>query len=96
MNQLKVAEEKGLKDVLVFQLTDSDSVAAYSLEEAKSWYKEKYSIDEDDLLSDDDVEIVSMDKKVRKGEDDEGLISVKEIVNTYWDDEPFIVTTSLY
>ncbi|MBH0159076.1 hypothetical protein IHV10_22155 [Fictibacillus sp. 5RED26] len=95
MKKLEVAEEKGLQDVLVFQISDDESVAAYSLEEAKSWYMNEYGISEDELYSDDDIEIVPMDKKVRRGEDEEGLISVQEIVNTYWEGTPFIATTTL-
>lgn len=96
MKKLEVIEEKGLKDVCVFQLCESDAVAAYSLEEAKTWYKELTGLSDDELYSDEDVEIVSLDYKVRKGEEVPDLISVREIVETYWNGEPFIAISSMY
>lgn len=91
---LSKGEVKGLQDVRVFQLCECDAVAAYTLEEAKSWYKSLTGLKEDDLYSDDEIELVSPDYKVRKGEDDPELISVKEIVEMYWEGEPFIAITT--
>ncbi|MFA9459103.1 hypothetical protein ACERJO_20470 [Halalkalibacter sp. AB-rgal2] len=93
MNTLKVVEEKGLEDVQVFQLCECDAVASYSLDGAKAYYKELTGLSDEELYSDDEVEIVSFDKKVRKREDDDELITVREIVEAYWDGNPFIAVT---
>lgn len=96
MKNLEIIEEKGLQDVQVFQVCESDAVAAYSLDEAKAWYKELTGLSDDELHSDDDVEILSPDYKVRIGEELPGLISVKEIVETHWAGKPFIAVTTVY
>lgn len=94
MNELKITEEKGLNDIRVFQICECDAVATYSLEEAKSWYKEFTGLSDDDLYSDNEIKTVSFDYEVRKSEDDQELISVGEIVNLYWEGEPFIAITT--
>ncbi len=94
MKNLEVIEEKGLQDVRVFQICESDAVAAYSQDEARGWYKKLTGLSDDDLYSYENVEIVSPDYKVRKGEDEPGLITVGEIVKTYWNGEPFIAITT--
>lgn len=94
MNKLEIVEEKGLQDVHVFQICESDAVAAYSQDEAREWYKGLTGLSDDDLYSYDEVEIVSPEYKVRKGEDEPGLITVREIVETYWNGEPFIAITT--
>lgn len=91
---LEIVDEKGLQDVRVFQLCESDAVAAYTQDEAREWYKQLTGLSDDDLYPYDDVEIVSPDYKVRKGEDEPGLITVREIVETYWNGEPFITITT--
>ena len=93
---LVVAEEKGLQDVKVFQLCECDAVAAYTLEEAKLWYTKTTGITDDEMYDDEEIEVVSLDSKVRKDEDTADLISVREIVETYWNGEPFIAVTALY
>lgn len=96
MEELKVIDEKGLHDVFVFQVCESDSVASYSLEEAIEFYKNLTGLTDDDLYEYDEIEIVSFDKKVRDGEDSQGLITVGEIVKRYWEGKPFIATTFGY
>lgn len=94
MEELKVAEKKGLQDVHVFEICECDAVAAYSLEEAISWYKETTGLTDSDLYEHDDIQKVSLDYKVRNSEEDDGLISVREILETHWNGEPFIVYSS--
>lgn len=91
---LEIAEVKGLQDVHVFQICESDAVAAYSQDEAREWYKQVTGLSDDDLYPYDEVEIVSPGYTVRKGEDEPGLITVREIVETYWNGEPFIAITT--
>jgi hypothetical protein len=86
---------EGLKDVLVFQVCECDSVAAYSCEEAVAWYKEETGLDGDELYEWDEIKIVPFDKKFWKDEERRELITVKEIVNNEWDGKPFIVTSEL-
>lgn len=94
MKNIKIADEKGLKDVKVYRLCECDAVAAYTEEEARSWYKNLTGLSDEDLYKPDEVEIVSPEYKIRKGEDDPELITVGEIVETYWDGEPFIAITT--
>lgn len=91
---LEIADEKGLQDVLVFQLCECDAVAAYSLDEAKSWYKAETGLTDEDLYSDEEVKIVSPDLVVRKDADSSDFITVREIVDAYWEGEPFIAIST--
>ena len=94
MGNLFTVEEKGLQDVKVFWLCECDAVAAFTLEEARVWYKELTGLTDEELYEDEDVAIVSPDHKVHKGEDDLELITVKEIIETYWDGKPFIAIST--
>ncbi|AKO92029.1 hypothetical protein BEH_07900 [Priestia filamentosa] len=94
--EVEVAEVKGLNDVKVFQLCECDAVAAYSLEEAREWYKNLTGLEDDELYKLSEVSEVSLDMKVRKGEEVEGMITVGQIIQDYWNGEPFIAVTNLY
>lgn len=94
METLKIAEVKGLEDVQVFRLCECDAVAAYSLDEAIAWYKELTGLTDWELYAEEDMEVVSPDLMIKKSEDDTSLISVKEIVEKYWDGTPFIAITT--
>ncbi|MNW28134.1 hypothetical protein D3C74_49470 [compost metagenome] len=94
MEELKIAETKGLADVYAYQLCESTAVAAYSLEEAKNWYKELTGLEDEDLYSDDELEIVSDDYMVYEDDSMNGMISVGDIIDQRWVGGPFIVFTS--
>lgn len=94
MEKLKIAEEKGLRDVHVYQICECDAVAAYSLEEAKSFYTELTGVKEAELYSDDEVEIIPPEYMVRNSEDNDKLISIQEILDDHWEGEPFIVCST--
>lgn len=86
-----------LKSVQVFWLCECYAVASYSLDEAISWYKESADLRDfylDNLYDYDEIEVISPDYKVQKSEDDTQLISVKEIVEKYWNGTPFMVATT--
>ncbi|MCY7484413.1 hypothetical protein [Paenibacillus alvei] len=93
--QLDIADEKGLKDVHVYQLCECDAVAAYSLEEAKAWYLELTGISDGVLYPDWEIEIVPQDVKVYESEDSSKRITLREIIETYFNGEPFIVFSTL-
>ncbi|EJW19922.1 hypothetical protein M5X17_00365 [Paenibacillus alvei] len=93
--QLDIADEKGLKDVHVYQLCECDAVAAYSLEEAKAWYLELTGISDGGLYPDWEIEIVPQDVKVYESEDSSKRITLREIIETYFNGEPFIVFSTL-
>ncbi|MBO0962361.1 hypothetical protein J1P26_21900 [Neobacillus sp. MM2021_6] len=92
---LEIVEEKGLKDVLVFQVCECDSVAAYSLEEALAWYKGLTGLKDDELYDYDEIKIVPFDKEVWNDEERTRLISVREIIDNEWEGTPFIVTSEI-
>lgn len=94
MNELIVAEEKGLKDVLVFQICECDAVAAYSQDEAREWYKDQTGLTDDELYSYDEVDIVPLDSEVYEDEERKDKVSVQEIINRYWNGEPFIALST--
>jgi len=81
------------KDVKVFQLNDSDAVAAYTLEDAKEWYLAHTGLSAKNAFEDYEAEEVSNDYKVYKTEEnmEHGKIKVQEIVKQYWQGTPFIV-----
>lgn len=94
MGELEEAEVKGLQDVLVFQLCECDAVAAYSLEEAKVWYKNLTGLSDTDLYPYEEVDIIPLDYQVYKEENSLEKVMVSEIIQTYWDGEPFIAITT--
>ncbi|MGF7046372.1 hypothetical protein J2T13_000848 [Paenibacillus sp. DS2015] len=93
MNKLEVIDEKGLQDVMVFRLCDSDAVAAYSQEEARTFYKELTGVKDDELFTDDEVEIISLDSEIWDDEDKTIKKKLKDVVNEQWDGEPFIAVS---
>lgn len=93
MEELKVAEEKGLQNVIVFRLCDSDAVAAYSLEEAKAFYKELTGVEEYDLYTDDEVEIFSPEDEIWDDEDRRNKKMLKDVINERWNGVPFIAVS---
>ncbi|AMM44985.1 hypothetical protein SP15_185 [Bacillus phage SP-15] len=93
MPELQIAESHGLQDVLVFQLCDCDSVAAYTLDEAIDWYKNLTGLTDDELYPYDEIETVPFDYQVRISESDSTLTTVRQIVDQLWDGTPFIVTS---
>ncbi|OEH52953.1 hypothetical protein AQ616_18790 [Oceanobacillus sp. E9] len=82
------------KEIRVFQICEGDAVAAEYLEDAIEWYKDLTGFDDDELYASEDIEIYDPEKYVRKDEDEEGRITVKEIVNEYWAGKPFIAVTT--
>ncbi|MGG6311581.1 hypothetical protein [Paenibacillus macerans] len=94
MEELKIAEVKGIRDVRVFQICECDAVAAYSLEEALAWYKENTGLAEDELYSVDEMEVVPMDREVYDCESGEKLVSVQELIKRYWNGTPFIALST--
>lgn len=94
MEKLKIADEKGLQDVHVFQLCECDAVAAYTLEDALEWYKENTGLEDDELYNIDEIEEVPMDYEVYDCESVDKRVSVQEIINRYWNGTPFIALTT--
>lgn len=94
MEELKIADVVGLQDVRVFRLCECDSVAAYSLQEAISWYKENTGLADDELYSIDEMEVVPMELEVYDSESGDDRVSVQEIINRYWNGTPFIALST--
>lgn len=80
--------------VYVFQVCECDAVAAFSLEEALSWYKNLTGLEVGELYEYDDIELIKHNHKVNKAEGDSGLITVREILEKHWKGEPFIAVTT--
>ncbi len=94
MEELQAVKEERLRDVFVFQICEYDAVAGHTLEEAKCWYKELTGLGDDELYSDEEIEIVSFDYEVWNDEERTEIITVREIVDIYWSGEPFIAITT--
>jgi hypothetical protein len=82
---------EGLDRVKVFELCDYASVAAFSQEEARSWYIESTGVEDTDLRSREEVTEVPFDLMVWDNEEMTEKIAVGEIVKQEWKGEPFIV-----
>jgi hypothetical protein len=87
---LEIAEEKGLQDVKVFRVCECDAVAAYSQEEAISWYKELTGLSDDELYDYEEVEVMSLDGEHWDDEERTRKRTLKSVVEEYWNGEPFI------
>lgn len=95
MEELKVIDEKGLKDVRVFRLCECDAVAAYTLDEAIEWYKEQTGLADDELYPREEIKILSPDYKVYKDAyNSEEMITLSELVDQEWRGEPFIACST--
>lgn len=94
MQELQIAEEKGLRDVRVFQVCECEAVAAYSLEEAVAWYKEHTGLADDELYSVDEMKEVSLSHEIYDSEAMNEKITVQEVINRYWMGKPFIAFSS--
>lgn len=79
--------ELGLRDVKVFRVNETDAVAAYTLVDAVSWYKKNVT---SDVYEYEDIEELPLDTQVWKSEDSEERQTVREILDSLWDGEPFI------
>ena len=94
MNELKIAEVKGLRDIKVFQVNECDTVAAYSLSEAKEAYKRITGMDDEEAFYDFEAEERSLDERIWDDEDRKSKSSMREIINQHWNGEPFIVCST--
>ncbi|WP_258831482.1 hypothetical protein [Peribacillus frigoritolerans] len=92
MNELKIAQELGLDDVKAFQLNDDDTVAAFTLEEAKVHYKRITGLDDEDAFREPTER--SLDAMIWEDEHMKNKISIREAIKMYWEGEPFIVASS--
>ncbi|HAM79582.1 hypothetical protein [Ornithinibacillus bavariensis] len=84
------------KEIRVFQICESDAVAAEREEDAVKWYQKLTGLEDDELYAPEDIEIVDPEKEVLNGEDTKETIKVREIVKEYWTGEPFIAVTEYY
>jgi hypothetical protein len=85
-----------IKDVKVFEICDSDAVAARTLEEAIAWYTDHTGIGLEELHEEKDIREVERDYMVWDDETRNRKISVEQILLDYWQDEPFIVYSDNY
>jgi hypothetical protein len=85
-----------LKDVKVYEICDSDAVAATSVKEAVAWYTDHTGIGLEELHKEKDIREVDRDYKVWDDETMTRKISVEQILNDYWSGEPFIVYSDNY
>ncbi|MCP3742726.1 hypothetical protein [Rossellomorea sp. BNER] len=93
IRELEVVEVKGLEDVKVFRICESDAVAAYSLQEAKAYYKGITGLNDSDLYSDEDVEVIPLETKFWNDEEMTHKRTLKEMLEIHWGGDPQIVIT---
>jgi hypothetical protein len=84
-----------LDGVHVFQICECDAVAAHSVEEARVWYKNLTGQDDDELYTDEDVELIDPDYSVWTDENKTGRETVGKIVTENWKGKPFIVFSTM-
>jgi hypothetical protein len=98
-NTLPMADMHNLlriKDVKVFEICDSDAVAARTLEEAIAWYTDHTGIGLEELHEEKDIREIERSYMVWDDETRSRKISVEQILEDYWQDEPFIVYSDNY
>lgn len=98
-NTLPMADMQNIlkiKDVKVFEICDSDAVAARTVEEAIAWYTDHTGIGLEELHEEKDIREVERDYMVWDDETRNRKISVEQILLDYWQDEPFIVYSDNY
>lgn len=83
-----------LLKVKVFQLNEYDAVAAFSLEEAKEWYKDYTGLSADEAFYDYEAHEILGEEKIYEDENREEMVSVNKIVEAYWQGSPFIAVTT--
>lgn len=84
------------KKIRVYQICESDAVAAEWDTDAVKWYKNLTGLTDDKLYALEDVEIVDPETKVYANEDSEEIITVREIVEAHWIGDPFIAVSEIY
>jgi hypothetical protein len=90
---LETAEEKGLQDVMVFRVCECDAVAAYSQEEATTWYKKLTGLDDDELYDYDEVEVMPLDAEYWYDEKRTHKRTLTSMIEERWEGQPFIALT---
>lgn len=82
------------KKVYVYQICECDAVAAYSEEEAREWYKQQTGLEDKELYTSDEVEVLPPEYKVYKAETKDEMITIQEIIDSEWKGEPFIACST--
>lgn len=83
-----------MENVKVFQLNEFDSVAAFSLEEAKEWYRNETGLSSEEAFYDYIPHERGMEEKVYTDETCTDMQSLESVVKECWRGEPFIATSS--
>lgn len=86
--------ELGGKTVRVFQVCESEAVAAETLEEAYEFYKDTTGLDEDDLYPIEQIETVNLNTEIYKEEGSKEKMKVRDMLIEEWKGLPFIAITS--
>ena len=96
IDKLEIVEEKGLQDVKVFRICESDAIAAYSLEEAKSFYKKQTGVSDNEIYADHEVEVIPLETKFWNDEEMTHKRTLREMVEEHWDGKPhFIISWNI-
>jgi len=84
------------KEIRVYQICESDAVAAEWDTDAVEYYKDLTGLEEDELYAPENWEVIDPSKVVCVSEESEETITVREIVKEHWKGEPFIALTIDY
>lgn len=85
---------EGLINMKAFQINESDTVAAYTLEEAKQYYRKITGLSDDDAFYDYEARECSLDELIWDDEERTKQKTLREAIDQYWEGEPFIVCTT--
>ena len=91
IEELKIVEKKGLQDVKVFRICETDAIAAYSLEEARTFYKKSTGATDEELYDENEVEIIPLETKFWNDEEMSYKKSLQEMLEEGWEGKPQFV-----
>lgn len=85
-----------MENVKVFQLNETDGVAAENLEQAKAWYLDMTGLNEEDAFYDYEATEFPLTYKVWEDETRKRKQSLREVIAELWEGEPFIAFSTEY
>lgn len=96
LKELSIAyyNENRVRDVRVFQVNESDAVAAESLEDAKDWYMQEHNMSAEDAFYDYEANEVPLTHAVWQDENRTKKEVLSDLILEFWQGVPFRIFTT--
>lgn len=85
-----------MENVKVFQLNETDGVAAKSLERAKEWYLKVTGLNEEDAFYDYEATEFPLTYEIWEDESKQKKQTLQSVIEELWKGEPFIAFSTEY